>query len=149
MDVDFTYIRRPQLGRGRNKLLKGFTYEQFTSKTCIVKIRNNDDLCCARAIVTMRARHFKDQTGMHKAEYENLKRGRGIQEMQARELHRQAQVPEGSCGEAELRKFQNVLSPDFQIAVFKAEYPLCITFKGPDAPLKIVLAQWEDHFDGS
>ena len=61
-------------------------------KKCIIRIQNKDDLCCARAIVTMKERVDK---GSH---YQNLRRGRPIQERWARLLHQEAGAPKGPAG---------------------------------------------------
>ena len=66
-------------------------------KQCIVTIQNRDALCCARAIVTMRAHCHKDQGVDGFRQWDNLKRGRPVQQHQAKDLHRQAGVAEGPC----------------------------------------------------
>ena len=75
---------------------------------------NKDDLCCVRAIITMKERVDK---GSH---YQNLRRGRLIQERWARLLHQEVDVPEGPCGFEELQKFQDYLGPQgYQLIVVK------------------------------
>ena len=81
-------------------------------KKCIVQVKNN--LCCAGATVIMKELTDK---GCH---YNNLKRGKPIQERWARLLHQEAGVPEGPCGFEELQKFQEFLGP-------QKWYWLCIT----------------------
>ena len=49
----------------------------------MIKITNKDDLCCARAIVMMKA--YVD--GDPQKQYNNLRRGRPIQEQLAKQLH--------------------------------------------------------------
>ena len=71
-------------------------------KDCMIKITNLDDLCFARAIVTMKA--YVD--GDPQKQYDNLRRGRPFQERLAKKLHRDAEVPEGPCGYEELEKFK-------------------------------------------
>ena len=71
-------------------------------------IKNRDELCCARAIVTMKA--LVDANGNTRdRHYKNLKEGRPVQRRLAKELHRLAGVPEGPCGTSELQKLQAVL----------------------------------------
>ena len=65
----------------------------------MVTIKNKDNLCCARAIVTMKESADK---GSH---YQNLRKGKPIQERWAKLLHQEAGVPEGLCGYGELQKF--------------------------------------------
>ena len=57
--LDLTLVRPMGTGRGRNKELRPGRMPYALSrsvKQSIVPIHNNDELCCARAIVTMRAR---------------------------------------------------------------------------------------------
>ena len=44
-------------------------------------------------------------------QYVNLRRGRPIQARLAKQLHQDADVPEGPCGYEELEKFQTFLGP--------------------------------------
>ena len=44
-------------------------------------------------------------------QYDNLRRGKPIQERLAKQLHRDAEVPERPCGKAELEQFQTFLGP--------------------------------------
>ena len=71
-------------------------------KQCIITIKNRDALCCARAIVTMRAHCHKDQGVDGHRQWENLKRGCPVQQRQAQELHRETGVVEDPCGLEEL-----------------------------------------------
>ena len=71
----------------------------------MIKINNKDELCFARAIVTMTENVDGDPDKQHV----NLRRGRPIQERLARQLHRDTGVPEGPCGIEELEKFQTFL----------------------------------------
>ena len=41
----------------------------------------------------------------HQKQYDNLRRGRPIQERLTKQLHRVAEVQEGRCGYEELEKF--------------------------------------------
>ncbi|CAH3150475.1 unnamed protein product, partial [Porites lobata] len=63
---------------GKNGGKKGnpgwMSYEKLLKKRgCIIQIKNRDELCCARAIVTLKARVDKDP------EYQNIMQGRGVQ----------------------------------------------------------------------
>ena len=57
-------------------------------KKCVIPVKNRDDLCCARAIVTM-----KEQAD-NGSQYKNLRQGFHIQERLAKLLHRGAGVVE-------------------------------------------------------
>ena len=121
-------------------------------KRSIIPITNRDELCCARAIVTMRAWcHRNDPGCMPKNNWDTLRQGRPRQEKMARELHRAAGVPEGPCGLAELTTFQRYLStlvPPYQIKVMSRHHPFKIIFRGPDAPHLIMLLKGGNHYEG-
>ena len=79
---------------------------------CVSEIKNKDDLCCARAIVTMRE-YSKRQAGEQNT-FENIKKDRGNNTQQlkeAKKLHAEAGVHEGPCGLEEITKFQEHLGP--------------------------------------
>ena len=65
----------------------------------------------------MRAHCHKDQGVDGFRDWDNLKRGRPVQQRQAQELHQQAGVAEGPCGLPELRQFQQALGPQYQLLV--------------------------------
>ena len=117
-------------------------------KRCIVSIKNEDNLCCARAIVTMKAHCHREDGVDGFREWENLKRGLPVQEQQAKQLHRQAGVPEGPCGVPELQRFQHALGSEYQLLVMLRLKPFELIFKGPNAPHQIRLLKSNDHFDG-
>ena len=102
--VELTFIKT--MGRGGKKWWKrgkpsANGWEKMAKKKqCIVQIQNKEDLCLARAIVTMKERADE---GSHN---ENLKPARPIQERWAGLLHQEANVAEGPCGCEELEKFQ-------------------------------------------
>ena len=117
-------------------------------KQCIIPIKNRDALCCARAIVTMRAHCHKDQGVDGFRHWDNLKRERPVQQHQAQELHRQAGVAEGPCGLPELLQFQQALGSQYQLLVMPRMKPFSLIFKGPAARHQIRLLKSNDHFDG-
>ena len=70
---------RPQKrGVGRRCLEK-----VLKKKRCLIEIKNKDQLCCSRAIVTMRARCHKDQDGVTRALWDTMSRGRPRQTVEA------------------------------------------------------------------
>ena len=70
-------------------------------------INNDDQLCCARAIVTMKAYLDEGHKGLN---YKNLRKGCPIQGEIAKELYQKANVHEGPCGLKELQQFQDAIS---------------------------------------
>ena len=117
-------------------------------KRCIIAINNHDDLCCARAIATMREHCNKDNSNDAFHNFHNMRRGRVIQEHAAIELHRLAGVDRGPCGLQELEKFQRYLQPTYQLLVMCRTKPFFLIFKGPPAPKQIRLLKSDTHYDG-
>ena len=152
LQIDVVLVRMPTPGSGRGRKREvGFRAWQVNSKTkqSIISIKNRDQLCCARAIVTMRAHcHRNDPGVMPWNEWKNLRDGRPRQKTRAQELHRAAGVPEGPCGLAELDKFQQYLTPHYQLKVISRQKPFFIIFRGPEAPNIIRLLKSGDHFKG-
>ena len=148
--VDVVFVSMPDPGTGRKKHNPGrmCLERENNKKKCIISIKNNDNLCCARAIVTMRAHCHREDGVQGFREWENLKRGLPVQEHKAKQLHRQAGVEEGPCGLPELAKFQQALGPSYQLLVMLRMRPFDLIFKGPDAPHQICLLKSNDHFDG-
>ena len=148
--VDVVFVKMPGKGKGKKKNNPGQRCldKENKRKQCIISINNTDALCCARAIVTMRAHcHKNDGVDGHR-HWENLKRGLPIQEKEAKELHREANVPEGPCGLKELRRFQEALGGQYQLLVMTRIKPFFLSLKGPSAPHQIRLLKSNDHYDG-
>ena len=140
--LDLTLVRPMGTGSGRVKDLNpgrmGYAMSRKL-KQSIVEIHNKDELCCARAIVTLKAqaewkiaekkvqveegRAVPNQVLLErlKAEekellknYDTLRHAKKsskiqLQTTQAYRLHRNAKVPEGPCGLEEIKKFQSYL----------------------------------------
>ena len=150
--VDVVVVRMPTPGSGRGRKrnvgLRAFD-EDSRRKKAIIRIDNQDNLCCARAIVTMRAWcHRNDPGHMPRNNWHALRKGCPRQKTMARQLHRDAGVPEGPCGLAELEKFQQFLSPTYQLKVVSRCKPFFVIYRGPDAPHIIYLLKSNDHFEG-
>ena len=168
LQVDLVHVRVPLPGSGRkNRNVTERALEKDNKrKRSIIPVKNRDELCCARAIVTMKAwLHREERPRFHSdvhpgRDWENCRDGRNRQAILARELHQAAGVPEGPCGIAELQQFQDYLSslsPPYQLKVMARTYPFVMRFIGPEAPLVIRLLQTRcepadgtpnDHFDG-
>ena len=148
VDVVFVSMPGPGSGRGRKsnperRCLDG----ENKKKRYIITFNNRDALCCARAIVTMRAYCHKDDGTDGFCQWDNLQRGLPVRQRQAQELHREAGVVESPCGLEELRQCQQALSPQYQLLVMTRMKPFFI-FKGPAAPHQIRLLKSNHHFDG-
>ena len=112
---------------------------------CVCEIKNEDELCFAWTIVTMRE-YAKRQTGETNT-FENIRQDRGKNSQQLKEatkLHEEVGVPEGPCGLEEITTFQDYLGPQgFRIIVVDAASGGVI-FKGgkyQEAPHRIALVK--------
>ena len=146
--METTFIRTPGRGSGHGKRYKpSKAAVRGIAKKSRVTIKNKDQLCCARAIVTMKA--LADAQGNPRdQDYHNLKQGYPVQERKAKELHRMADVPEGPCGIPELQKFQAVLL-GYQIKVVSIDPSHMIMYAGPVPSDKIIgLIKEDEHYDG-
>ena len=149
--VDVVFVSMPGPGSGHRKKHnpgRRRLDRENKKKQCIITIKNRDALCCARAIVTMRAHCQKYQGVDGLRQWENLKRGCPVQQRQAQELHREAGVVEGPCGLKELRQFQQALGSQDQLLVMTRTKPFFSIFKRPAAPHHIRLPKSNHHFDG-
>ena len=104
--VDILHVEAPQ-GSGRSRLKRDILdiREYLHKKKSIVTIKNNDNLCLARALVVAVAKIENAPN------YKNLIRSdRRMQEKEAKKLHAAANVPLGSCGIPEVKMFQKYLT---------------------------------------
>ena len=85
-------------------------------KKCLITIKNKDDLCAPRALVTVQA--LMDEN----PRYKTIRLGQGQQGYLAHKLCQEAEVAEGPCGTEELQQFQDHLGPQgYQIIVFEGQ----------------------------
>ena len=141
-----THVQRPPQGRGSKRRLKpGHRTLALLKpkKRSIVPIRNNDDLCCARALVTAKAK--VDNC----SQWHLFRDGRRIQKDQALLLHEDANVPFGPCGYEELTLFSQAPSLfDYQILLVDADRAFHIKSFGPPTPDKqLILLHEKGHYD--
>ena len=141
-----THVQRPPQGSGGKRQLRpGHQTLALLKpqKRSIVQIQNTDVLCCARALVTAKAkvdRHPK---------WESFKVGRKLQKEHALLLHHEANVPFGPCGYEKLTQFSQAPSLfDYQIVLVDADRSFRITSFGPPAPDKqLILLHEKRHYD--
>ena len=149
--VDVVFVSMPDPGTGHRKKHNPGRMcldRENRKKRCIITIKNTDELCCSRAIVTMRTYCHKEDGVDALRLWDSLKKGYPVQQQQAKELHQQAGVPEGPCGVPELQQFQHALGPQYQLVVMLRIKPFDLIFIGPEAPHQIRLLKSNDHFDG-
>ena len=151
LKVQLTTVQHPGTGSGRRQEntpgripLASF----LMNKTSVVHVRNQDELCCARAIVTMQA-WVEEQPPRRctpSISYRTLKQGKDGQTRLAKALHATARVPEGPCGLGALEQFQIVL-PDYFIKVISAELGFQVIFGRGEkqAHQRYVLLLKHDH----
>ena len=145
--LDVTTIRMPESGGRPKKHDPAKALVRGIVKRSRVPIKNKDELCCARAIVTMRGWADEQARVFPPIGYKTLRDGWPAQERQARQLLQDAGVGAGPCGLPELTKFQAAL-PDYQLKVMNVGRPHMIVFAGPDNPRRILLLLEDNHYDG-
>ena len=143
--VDIIHVKAPQ-GSGRSKRtilnIKDFLHK----KRSIITIRNNDNLCLARALVVAIAKIDKDPKYKQMVNPEVFK----IQEKKARELHEAANVPSGPCGIPEVELFQKYLT-NYEINIVSGNHDNSIIY--PPKPstnnnvTPIYLYLHDNHYD--
>ena len=113
-------------------------------------MKNQDNLCCTRAIVTMRAWADEQARQFPPSSFDSLRRGLPCQKVQALQLAREAGVSTTEpLGLPDVEKIQRVLSPTYQIKVMKIGRPHMIVYSGPEAERRLFLVLEDGHFDGA
>src|SRR3569832_966822 len=119
----------PHSGSGLHSNCKYRLHDNLIKKRSLIIIKNNDNLCLARAIVVAIARIEKDpkwnsiRQGDKNRHYIQAKRARRLMEKAGLKQH------SGPCGIKELSKIQDIVS-DYQIRVFSIEHFGGIIFEG-------------------
>ena len=147
--IELLFFKNRQRGsehRGKKGNPGSMSYEDMLKKKkCLITIKNKDDLCASRGLVTMQALADGDP------QYKNIRLGRGQQGYLAHKLCQEAGVTEGPCGAEEMQQFQDHLGPQgYQIIVFEGQRGM-IWFKDRaynDASKKICLLKVQNHFHG-
>ena len=90
-------------------------YELLKKNKSVTMTKSLDELCLARALVTVKAHVDKDP------QYPAIRRGREFQRFLAHQLHEESGVPKGKCGYKEVQRMQEHLYPQgYQMKVFEA-----------------------------
>lgn len=140
LQLDVTHITMPPPGSGpltgkRKWCCFGSDNygELLKSKRTVVRITNDDELCCPRAIVVAKAITDED------SQVKTIKDSRShLQETLARETHEEARVPIGPCGLDQIKLFEIILD-EYQFIVTSAEHGHSIVHKGPQSNKQIKL----------
>ena len=141
--VDIVHVEAPQ-GSGRKPRTILNIKEFLHKKKAIIAIKNNDDLCLARALVVAIAKIEKSPSFRILMNAE-----RRTQEKKARELHELAKVPLGPCGLPEVELFQKYLTK-YEINIVSTAHDNSIIY--PPKPTTsnatpIYLHLHENHYD--
>ena len=117
MQFHLVHVDMPQGGAAvRKRKHCGVKLSKFLdTKQYVIRIRNRDLLCLARALVTDMARQEKHP------DWNSIRQGSQRQSILAKELHQRAGVPEGLCGLSEVATFQQVIE-DYQIVILSSDH---------------------------
>ena len=148
LQLDVTHISMPSPGSGlpkgkRKRCCFGTdNYGEFLkSKRSVVRIMNDDDLCCAQAIIVAKAIADKDER------LKLIKDSRiRVQETSAQKLQEEARVPLGPCGLDQIRLFEIILN-EYQFVILSAEHGHAVVHKGPPSEKQFMLLMHDGHFD--
>ena len=145
LSMETTFIRVPGPGSGNDKRYKPSCAAVQGIVKSPVTINNCNNLCCARAIVTMKTRV---DGGSRDTDYRNMQFGLPVQTPRAKGLHRLAGVPKGPCGIPKLQQLQTAL-PGYQLKVMSIVPPHMIIYAAPTLSDKIIrLIKEGEHYDG-
>lgn len=150
--LSFTQVRALPRGTGHKRKLKpGYsTSRRFAFlKRSIITIQNNDEICCAGAIVVAKALVHKDDDEDAKTRWNSIRDSDcNIQLVEACKLHHEVHVPHGPCGPDELHAFS--LAPslyDYQLMVIDATQGYKPFVYGPPSTKKLILFYHDEHYD--
>ena len=143
--LSITQVHHAPRGTGRKRSTKPGhpTHQALTAqKQSVIRIQNDDELCCARALVTAKAR-LDQHTKWH-----SLRKGGPLQRRLAWELHDEAHVPLGPCGYEALTKFSAAPSlVGYQIVLVDIHRSFHITTFGDTQDKQLILLQEKGHYD--
>ena len=103
--LDITQVHMPRAS-GRRKLGTLDFANLIKRKQTAIQIKNKDDLCCARALVTAQACHEKDVSEQALNDYKRIRLGDSLQERLALRLHQKAGLATGPCRLPEIVQFR-------------------------------------------
>ena len=142
--IDLNHVVAPA-GSGRKKRTTYNIDDYLSEKNSVVRIKNKDDLCLARALVVARAKKDNDPR------YHHIKNSdRPLQREKAFDLHEAANVPLGPCGLNEVALFQQHLI-DYQIVIISGDHNNSVIYppqsSGTDEKPRLTLYLHDNHFD--
>ena len=142
--VDIIHVEAPQ-GSGRSKRTTLNIREYLHKKGSVITIKNNDNLCLARALVVAIAKIENDPS------YTDLRDSKKrVQQNKAIALHERANVPFGPCGLPEVDLFQKYLS-NYEINIVSGNHNDSIIYRPKPSTnnnvTPIYLYLHDNHYD--
>ena len=142
--IDLNHVVSPA-GSGRKKRTTFDIDDYLGEKGSVVRIKNKDDLCLARALVVARAKIDNDPR------YNYIRKSdRPLQREKAFDLHEAANVPLGPCGLNEVALFQQYLT-DYQIVIISGDHNNSVIYppqsSDTDEKPHLTLYLHGNHFD--
>ena len=139
--LSITQVQHAPQGTGRPRRGKPGhpTHQALTAhKNSVIQIKNSDDLCCARALVTAKTR-VDQQT-----KWSSIRHGGKLQRELALRLHDEARVPPGACSYDALKAFSKAPSlAGYQIILVDGNRSYHITTYGDPQDKQLILLH--DH----
>ena len=143
--LSITQVQHAPQGTGKPRRGKPGhpTIELLTKHSkSIIRIQNDDELCCARALVTAKAR-----VDQH-PKWHSIRKGSQIQRTLALDLHHEAKVPFSPCSYDALTAFSKAPSlAGYQIILVDANQSFHITTFGPLQDKQLILLHDHDRYD--
>ena len=142
VNVDLMHVDAPQ-GSGRSKRNIVNVKEYLHKKGSVITIKNQDNLCLARALVVAIAK------AENVPNYNYLREQVRAQQIKAIELHAKAKVPMGpSCGLEEVDMFQKHLT-EYEINIVSGNHDNAIIYPKKPSTDKtpIYLFLHDNHYD--
>ena len=141
--LSITQVHDAPQGTGRRRQNKpGHPTLQILTKTSrsVIRIQNDDELCCARALVVAKVDQYP--------KYHSIRQGKSLQRTLALELQHEAKVPLGPCSYDALKAFSAAPSlAHYQIILVDAHRSFHITTFGDTQDKQLILLHHHDHYD--
>ena len=125
VEINLIHVSMPTGGK-RSKRSEVNLEKHLEKKKSIIRIRNEDDLCMARALVVAKAKLDNDPQ-----DHQIRNHRRAMQTRLTKELHQNTGMPLGPCGIDQAKQFQAYLT-DYQINIVSKEYSNNIIYSSPE-----------------
>ena len=136
--VNIIHVEMPNGGTGKKRKIANID-KYLTNKRAIVRIKNNDDICLARAIILSKAKVDNDERYTYIKDFRRL-----LKDNLAHELHEKVNVPIGQCCIEEVKKFQAYLT-GYKINIVSKEHLNTLIYS--EVSKRIYLYAHDNHYD--